>query len=84
MIDWDSTAERDEWERSQEEAAAPKKPVVKGPVNGNIFAVMAAAAKAMRHEGQGDRVDEMVSQVTESENYHQALGIVQRYVDFDL
>lgn len=59
-----------------------KKPVVKGRVDGNIFAVVGAAANAMRKAGQADKVDEMRKKVMASDSYHAALSAITEYVDF--
>ena len=58
------------------------KPTVLGPVNGNIFAVMAAASRALKKAGLDTA--EMQERVTSSGSYDEALGICMEYVDFDL
>jgi hypothetical protein len=64
---------------------APEKPVVRGPVDSNVFAVLAAASRALERAGQQDRARAMREQVErEALSYHHALGIVMRYVRFDL
>jgi hypothetical protein len=61
-----------------------EKPVLKvANLDGNIFAVMGAAAKALKRNGQGDKVDEMIQRVTSSDNYHAALAVIMDYVDFE-
>lgn len=59
-----------------------EKPVVHGPVDGNAFAVLGAAAKALKDAGQGDRVEEMREKATSGDYYH-LLSTVMEYVDFD-
>lgn len=61
-----------------------EKPVVKGLVDGNIFAVMGAAARALKQAGQGDKVKEMMDKVNNSGGYDMALAIITDYVDFNL
>lgn len=60
------------------------KPTVHGEVDGNIFAVMAAASRALRREGLVAESREMIKRITESGSYDEALGIALEYVDFDL
>ena len=60
------------------------KPVVEGPVDGNIFAVMGAASKALRRAGQEDEGKKMCDRVTSSGSYDEALSIILEYVDFNL
>lgn len=60
-----------------------EKPVVKGPVDGNAFAVIGAARKALRRAGQGDKVEEMTKKAT-SGDYDHLLAVIQEYVEFDL
>ena len=61
------------------------KPVVEGPVNGNIFAVTGVAARTMRRAGiDNGTVYEMQKRVTSSSSYHEALSVVMEYVEFDL
>jgi len=74
------------------------KPRIYGPVDGNIFAVMAVARKAirgdMRQVDEGVKLaltreanemiaNEMVKRVTSSRSYEEALAIITEYVDFD-
>jgi hypothetical protein len=49
--------------------------------DGNIFAVVGTAAKALRRAGQADKAKEMTNKVMSSGSYEQALGIVLQYVD---
>ena len=57
------------------------KPVIEGPVDGNIFAILGAARKALKRAGQRDKVEEMTTRVTSSKSYYQALAIIMDYVD---
>jgi hypothetical protein len=60
-----------------------KKPVVKGPIDGNAFAIMGAVCKALRQAGQGDKVKEYTDKAT-SGDYNHLLAVSMEYVDFDL
>jgi hypothetical protein len=59
------------------------KPIVKGPVNGNAFAVMAAVAAALRKAGQADKVAEYQERAT-SGDYNHLLAVSMEYVEFEL
>ena len=59
------------------------KPVVKGPIDGNAFAVMGAVCKALKKAGQGDKVKEYQSKAM-SGDYDHLLVTSMEYVDFDL
>jgi len=50
--------------------------------NGNIFALLGVASKALRQAGLNAHMTEMQKRVTqeEAENYDQALGIICEYV----
>ena len=60
------------------------KPVVTGPVDGNIFAVMGAVSRALKDAGQRNKVSEMQNRVMSSSSYDGALRICMEYADFDL
>jgi len=60
------------------------KPIVKGPVDGNIFSVAAACSNAMRRAGLKDKVNEMSERILNSDSYDAALRVCMDYVDFDL
>lgn len=61
-----------------------EKPVVTGPVDGNVFSVMGAASRALKRAGLADRATEMSNRVRSSGSYDEALSIIMEYVDFDL
>jgi hypothetical protein len=62
-----------------------KKPVVKGPVDGNIFAVMGAAASAMkRSKVDSQHMTTMYNRVKKSKSYEEALSVICEYVTFRL
>ena len=61
---------------------SPAKPLCKlVGSDGNIFAVIGVAARALRREGLRDQETEMRERVEKSQSYHQALGIIMEYVD---
>ncbi len=60
-----------------------EKPIVKGPVNGNAFAVLGAVKKALKAAGQGDKVAEYMRRATAGD-YNNLLAVSMEYVDFDL
>lgn len=59
------------------------KPVVKGPVGGNAFAVMGAVIRALKQAGQGDRVAEYQERAT-SGDYNHLLAVSMEYAEFEL
>jgi len=59
------------------------KPIVKGPVDGNAFAVLGAVKKALKEAGQGDKVAEFMQRATAGD-YNTLLSVAMEYVDFDL
>lgn len=61
-----------------------RKPIVRGPLDGNIFAVMGAAQSALEAANQKDQVAVMVEQVTAVSNYSMALAVIMDYVDIRL
>ena len=60
-----------------------EKPIVKGPVDGNAFAVMGAVSKALNKAGQRDKVKEYMDKAM-SGDYNHLLRVSMEYVDFDL
>lgn len=62
-----------------EETCKPKCPII--GADGNIYNVMGIAAKTLRQSGMREQAEEMQSRVTESGNYHEALGIIMEYVE---
>lgn len=50
--------------------------------DGNIFNLMAIAARAMR-KAESDKVDQMINEVTNSNSYDEALRAIARYVDIE-
>lgn len=59
------------------------KPVVKGPVEGNAFAIMGAVRRALKQAGQGDKVAEYIKRAL-SGDFDNLLAVSLEYVDFDL
>lgn len=60
------------------------KPIVKGPIDGNMFGIMAACSIALRRAGQSDKIQEMRTRITNSNSYGEALDVCMEYVQFDL
>ena len=60
-----------------------KKPVAKVS-DGNIFAVMGAANRALKAAGRREQAKEMFERVTQSGSYDMALAIISEYVDLEL
>jgi len=68
---------------SKENEMVSGKPVVRGHVDGNAFAVMGAVTKALRRAGQGDLVTEYLARAMEGD-YNHLLAVSLDYVDFDV
>ena len=49
--------------------------------NGNIFAQMGIANRALRESGQSDKISEMNARVMNSDSYNSALSIICEYVN---
>lgn len=49
--------------------------------DGNVFNLMGIVANTLRENGFGDEVDSLVSEVTSSKSYHEALAVMMRWVD---
>jgi hypothetical protein len=60
-----------------------EKPVVKGPLDGNAFAVMGAVIRALRGAGHGAMVAEYRERAM-SGDYSTLLAVSMEYVDFEL
>ena len=52
--------------------------------DGNIFSVLANAAKLLKENGQREQVDEMFQRVQNCADYNKALHIISEYVDTEL
>jgi hypothetical protein len=61
-----------------------KKPIVKGPVDGNIFFIAGACRKALVNAGLKDQAEKMTTEVMNAGSYDEALQVCMRYVEFDL
>ncbi len=59
------------------------KPIVRGPVDGNAFAIMAVVIRALKMAGQYAKVKEYTEKAT-SGNYDHLLRVSMEYVDFEL
>ncbi len=60
-----------------------EKPIVKGPVDGNAFAVMGHVIQALRAAGQADRITDYTAKATAGD-YHNLLAVSIEFVEFDL
>lgn len=64
--------------------AEKDKPLVEGPIDANIFAIMGISARALRRAKLKDYASEMTARVmNECRTYDQALVMVQEYVDLN-
>lgn len=61
-----------------------EKVVVRGPLDGNIFAIIAAASRELKRAGRFEDSAKMVEEATSSGSYHEALGKIMDYVDIEL
>ena len=52
--------------------------------DGNIFAILGRAGRALRQAGMADESKEMFDRVTQSGSYEEALRIVSEYVQTEL
>lgn len=52
--------------------------------DGNVFAVMGRASRALKQAGMADEAKEMFDRVTSCGNYYEALNIISEYVDTEL
>lgn len=71
-------------EKQFTEAPEQEKPIVKGPIDGNIFAVIGAASRVLQRAGQTEKARELVYKCTNASSYEAALAICMEYVEFDL
>jgi hypothetical protein len=60
------------------------KPTVSGPVDGNIYAVIGAAKLALYKARLSDSAMEMSDRALNATSYHDALAVIQDYVEFKL
>lgn len=49
--------------------------------DGNIFALVGRASKTLKKAGLPDKAKEMTSKVFASGSYHEALAIIEEYLD---
>ena len=49
--------------------------------DGNIFALTGKASRTLKDVGQRKKATEMTNRVFASTSYHEALGIIQEYVE---
>ena len=57
----------------------PKAPII--GADGNIFNLIGIVSRTLRENGQADLVNEMVSKVTASSSYNEALNRLFEYVE---
>lgn len=62
----------------------PAKPVVTGPIDGNIFAVLGACRQALERADRPADAKALTERVFTTRSYHDALAVCLGYVDFDL
>lgn len=62
------------------------RPIVKGQVNGNVYAVIGAANRALKRVGLDEAAQEMRERTMfgSCSSYDEVLGVVQEYVEFEL
>lgn len=51
-------------------------------LDGNIFSVMGAASRVLKHEGFHDQAKEMIERVFQCGSYHEALNVIGEYVEY--
>ena len=52
--------------------------------DGNIFAILGRAGRALRQAGQPEQAKEMYDRVTSCGDYNKALNIISEYVETEL
>jgi hypothetical protein len=57
--------------------------IVRGPIDGNAFAIMGAVKNALLRAGQADQVEGALARMA-SGDYNNLLRVAMEYVDFDL
>ena len=62
---------------------AMDKPIVKGPIDGNAFAIVGAVSRALKKAGQGDKVAEYQAKAM-SGDYDHLLAVSMEYAEFGL
>jgi hypothetical protein len=59
------------------------KPIVRGPLDGNAFAILGAVQRALKQAGQADKVPEYFKRAMAGD-YDNLLRVSMDYVEFDL
>jgi len=49
--------------------------------DGNIFNLAGLASKVLKKHGQHDKAREMLNKIMRSRSYHEALAVLQEYVE---
>lgn len=60
------------------------KPIVKGPIDGNVYAVIGAVCQTLRKAHYPDTAKECKERCLSAQSYDEVLQIVQEYVQFEL
>jgi len=60
------------------------KPIVYGPVDGNVFSVIGAVVKTLRRAHYPDAATECRERCFSENDYDDVLTICQEYVDFEI
>ena len=52
--------------------------------DGNVFAILGRASRALKQVGMSDKAKEMFDRVTNCGDYYEALNIISEYVETEL
>ncbi len=52
--------------------------------DGNVFAILGRASRALKQAGMPEQAKEMFDRVTSSDDYYEALNIISEYVETEL
>jgi hypothetical protein len=63
---------------------AKVKPVVRGPIDGNVFSVIGHVKRALQRAGQEQEAKEFVAAAFQQKSYGEVLSLALGYVEFDL
>jgi len=67
----------------KKKSAKASKPVVKLPIDGNIFGILGACTRALKRAGKSADAEKLSDRVFKSDSYDEALSICQEYVTFE-
>ena len=51
--------------------------------DGNIFNLMSIASRTLKSAGLKEQAEEMIERISNSGNYHEALGIIMEYMEVE-